>query len=170
MNLYNHKYIGLLEKVTFSIVIFMHESSLVLECNVDSSLVLEKLYLLQTLDAAHLLSFAKQNFSVQMTRKSTLLSLTFLGLSSPSTISFLTVSLSSQMESTSPLISSQVLIWKSLGLDDPSSRKYSLCLPFFAYDCRSSGGLFSFRYHQPLLKKKKSKTIFPLNFVKIQIF
>lgn len=36
--LYNSKYVDLLEKVTFSIVIFMHESSLILECTVDSRL------------------------------------------------------------------------------------------------------------------------------------
>lgn len=105
------------------------------------------LYFLVRLDGvctntAHLLSFAKQNFSVQMTHKSTLLSLTFRVPLSPSAISSLTASLLSQIESTIPLISSDVLLsWQSLGLNDPRPRKYSLFV--FPYDCRSSGELFT---------------------------
>lgn len=112
-------------------------------------------------NTAHLSSFTKQNFSLQMAHKSTLLSLTFLGPLSPSAIFSLTALLSSQRESTNPLTSSEVLLsWQSLALDDLSPRKYSLCLPFFAYDCRSPGGtVYSFRYHQPLLKRKKNKTL-----------
>lgn len=60
------------------------------------------------------LSFTKQNFAVQMAHKATVLPLTFLGSLSPPAISSLIVSLSSQTESTSPLISKVPLSWQSL--------------------------------------------------------
>lgn len=104
-------------------------------------------------NTTHLSSFTKQNFSVQMAYKSTLLSLTFLGPLSPSAVSSSTASLSSQTESTNLLVSSEVLLsWQSLALHDPLVPGDTLCV------C-----VYSFRYHQPLLKRKKSKTLFPLN-------
>lgn len=43
-----------------------------------------------------------------------------------------------------PLISSEVVLsWHSLASDNPRLKKYSLCLSFFGYDCRSSGELFT---------------------------
>lgn len=94
----------------------MHESYLILEFTVDSSLGFRSvvhvadcmLYFLVSLDGStnitHLF-FTKQNFAVQMAHKATVLPLTFLGSLSPPAISSLIVSLSSQTESTSPLIS-----------------------------------------------------------------
>lgn len=100
-------------------------------------------------NTTHLLSLTYQAKTslLQMAHKSALSSLTFLGPLPLSTISSLTVLLSSQAESTTSaflFISSEMFpSQQSLAPDDPSPRKYTLCLSFFDYDRRSSGELFT---------------------------
>lgn len=91
-------------------------------------------------NTAHLLSYVKQNFSVQTAHKSTFLPLTFLGPLSPSVISFLTASLSSQTAYQSSSFFSSTSLLTKPRTQWPRAQEIVFV---FVFDCRSSGEVFT---------------------------